>query len=347
MVHKKVKPTGTVNIPLHKTFIRYSLGTGEPRFHKYEEMGNNPHYHLWNIILNYFKKRGFEVGPEPRVDKLIANDFKYGKKGDLEFSSHRYPNGFEFEFYQNVYFKNPNGGRFDFDKYQMMPYLIKLSYRNEMIRLGKYLEKRGINVTIQKQLSPIDNFLKNKMSNGHFRHTIQSVEEIGQYMNDYDKNHNSTDRNNQLFQCGDTKCIYSYGDGLVEGKVYHNLGGNWVLIRNGKTWYTTHNSLFDYYHGIPMKKPLSHSAQIQRFHSELKKAEEGMNYERCIVLRNLLKNYQLYNIWSLKHGAWWGPNDAGYTNERSRAGVYTHEAISNKKNYYNDGVNCIAKPLNA
>ena len=85
---------------------------------------------------------GFEVRKDPEVDKIIRNDYWIGKRGDLEFHAEKYPNGFKIEFFQNVVHENRNGGRYDFDKFQKMPYMIRLQYKkyiNQLIRLLKCL----------------------------------------------------------------------------------------------------------------------------------------------------------------------------------------------------------------
>ncbi len=48
--------------------------------------------------------------------KLFEKSHFVGRRGDLEFYAERYPRGFRIEFFQNVNFENPNGGRYDFEK---------------------------------------------------------------------------------------------------------------------------------------------------------------------------------------------------------------------------------------
>lgn len=69
---------------------------------------------------------GFNVQRDPDVDKIIRKDYYIGKFHDLEFEAKKYPNGFEIGFFQNVVYENPNGGRYDFDKFSKMPRMISV-----------------------------------------------------------------------------------------------------------------------------------------------------------------------------------------------------------------------------
>ena len=93
------------------------------------------HYGYFYRILHRLGREGFAVEQDPETRaryKKIAKDHWYGRRGDLEFVAKKYPNGFEIEFFQNVIHKNQNGGRYDFDKLEKMPYLIRLQYTKYM-----------------------------------------------------------------------------------------------------------------------------------------------------------------------------------------------------------------------
>lgn len=88
--------------------------------------------------MNFLQECGFKVTKDPRIEanyKCLSKDHRYGKKGSLEFKAERYPAGFKINFFQNVEFKNPNGGEYDFDKLEKMPYLVKLSMMQRSIKL--------------------------------------------------------------------------------------------------------------------------------------------------------------------------------------------------------------------
>ena len=93
------------------------------------------HYSYFYKILHRLEREGFAVEQDPDTRaryKNIAKDYWYGRRRDLEFVAKKYPNGFEIEFFQNVIHKNPHGGRYDFDKLEKMPYLIRLQYTKYM-----------------------------------------------------------------------------------------------------------------------------------------------------------------------------------------------------------------------
>src|SRR5690554_2719844 len=86
-------------------------------------------------ILELMKIRGFNVGSNPRIDRdyaILSKDHFAGNKGELLFEADKFPVGFKFEFYQEINTINPHGGKYDFNKFKMMPYLIKKRFLVEI-----------------------------------------------------------------------------------------------------------------------------------------------------------------------------------------------------------------------
>jgi hypothetical protein len=60
---------------------------------------------------------------------------------------------------------------------------------------------------------------------------------------------------------------------------------------------------------------------------------------------------KVYHIFSLKHSpwgneaVWWRPDDDGYTSHIDQAGVYREELINARPEYYNNGTDTIAIPV--
>lgn len=341
---KKFLGQGIINLSLHDTTISYRVSKNEKTY-GFNEDNKNPHYDLWFKINNYFRRRGFLVSKDPYFEKeykLISKDRRYGIKNFLEYKSDRHCSGFKFEFFQNVNYENSNGGYYDFNKYNKMPYMIKLSYRNEILRLAKYLESINIPFIIEKKLSDIENIIDNNNQNLHVHGPISCLEDIQKSLTGYDLNSNSNDKNNKKIIGGDMKCFYDYRKKIAIGKAYHNINNMWWVIINGVSHNVSSSSLFDLYPGVPKKKPITSDEQIQRLHSELRQAEISQNYERCIVLRELLKKEKLFYVFSIKHDCWWMGNNNGYTKDKLQAGVYTEVNILSNPSYYNNGETTIA-----
>ena len=306
---------------------------------------------LYLNICNHFKRRGFKVGRDEKMFEeypLIAKGYKRGFKNDLEFKSETSRTGFVFEFYQNLVFENPHGGEFDFDKYEKMPYRLKLTYRNEMLRLAKFLESKDVEVFIEKPLTDIEAIIKKNQTNTHIHgENINCLDDIRVYMesesSNYDRNYNSKDKNGKQITCGETKYFYDcYTKRLSKGVVYHNINNMWWVLVHGKSCNIASFDLFDFSPDTPLRQKLSKEAQINRMEKQLKILESKRLYEKCIQLNKSIQKLQgeekKYRVWSIKHNCWWRAGNNGYTDHISQAGVYLESNINSDRDYYDNGV---------
>lgn len=159
------------------------------------------HYAIFHKLINFMKSRGWHIEHDPGVHKIIRKDHWYGKKGDLEFVLSRYPRGFSFEFFQNIVFENPNGGRYDFDRLKKMPYQVKLLFLNETRHMKQFLSGLGIvNNTEPAYKLAADRVKKSFVNCWH--HPQKSMDEFE--LNDLDGqtpeySYNNTDRDKRQF----------------------------------------------------------------------------------------------------------------------------------------------------
>lgn len=204
--------------------------------HEWRDRNEWSHYPIMHKLLNFMKSRGFEIGRDQRIQKhykCLNKDHWYGKKGDLEFEAERYPRGFRFEFYQNINFENPNGGRSDFDKFKKMPYLIKLLWINETKKMGNFLDKLGIKNNTDTEYR----FAEDKIKKDFVDCDHHPQKDMDFSLKDLDgttceANYNNTDRDGRTIYNGEIKYFRDWNGRLVRGKVYHNINNMWWVIIN-------------------------------------------------------------------------------------------------------------------
>jgi len=192
------------------------------------------HYGTLHRLLNFMRSRGWCIQNDDSVSKLIRKDHFYGKKGDLEFVLHRYPRGFEFEFYQNIVFENAHGGRYDFDRFNKMPYIVKLVYLNEVRHMKKFLESLGCVDISEPAYTLAEDVIKyNFVKSWH--HSQKSMDfalsDLDGQTDKYSYNH--TDRDKKVIYNGQVKYFRcSISGRLLRGRVYRNINNMWWVIIN-------------------------------------------------------------------------------------------------------------------
>lgn len=333
------KLTGSLRYKIETCSINYNVGKDDDSNINFDIFTSWHHYALWNKIISLLNRRGLNVVADQKVNKSIRKWYKYGKnKYGIEFKTNIYPAGFEIKFFQNVTkSENCNGGEYDFDKYNKMPYLLKLSLRAEINAIVK-LAGRFIKIENYDRKTDSTEFILDRFRTSSFtRNGIQSLSEIDSFMDEYNRSYNSIDHNKVQIKNGELKYFYNHKRVLTRGIVYHNINNMWwVILNDTEVTNEACQRLFDFVPGLPLKKELTTPEKVQKLHTALKQSEAKQKYERCIVLRGLLQKHKLYRVWSLKHNTWYAPLSAGYTSDINKAGVFTHEQITGNPSYYNN-----------
>ncbi|MGN5650384.1 hypothetical protein [Bacillus sp. Brlt_9] len=176
-------------------------------------------------IFNLMRSRGWKVQTDQKVLEdypSIAKDHFEGEKGDLKFKSHRYPVGFEIEFYQDVNIINRNGGKYDFKKLKLMPYLIRCQFLAELKNISKLLVDSGYEDTSK----PILKTAKEKVEY-HIGKSI-SPELDDKKIASYD----AEDKDGKRIHNGEIKYFRDHKGRLNRGIVYHNTNNMWWTVLN-------------------------------------------------------------------------------------------------------------------
>jgi hypothetical protein len=172
------------------------------------------------------------VEPDKKIDKCIRKNHYYGKKANLEFKAERYPRGFKIQFYQNVNHENSNGGYYDFDKLEKMPYMIKLLFINEINYIEGFINLLGITQTYGRKeyKYAVDNIKAYYVEEWH--HKFDNMDFCLEEVVHSQPSYNCTDRDKKRIENGQVKYFRDYKKRLKRGKVYHNINNMWWVVLN-------------------------------------------------------------------------------------------------------------------
>lgn len=208
--------------------------------------GSLPHYQLFTDVMHELGQLGFYVSKDKKVSEVIRKDYYYGRYNELEFKAQRYPSGFKITFYQNIIHENANGGYYDSNKYEKMPYLQKLIFRKITNKLKLFLECRGIVDGSEPLLRTSEERIKyyfvkswhHKQADMNFNLSDLNGITSGKY--------NSEDRDQKIIYNGQIKYFRDRKGYLMRGIVYHNLNNMWwVIINKSKYLNIASFELFD------------------------------------------------------------------------------------------------------
>lgn len=199
------------------------------------------HFQILHKVLNFMENRGFQVGRDPRIQKdykCLNKDHWYGRKGNLEFKAERYPAGWKIEFFQNIVFENSSGGFYDFDKYEKMPYIVKLLFRNEVRHIKQLLEKLGcIDTSKKKYKLASDKIKADYVESWHHEQKSMDKFELEDLNGETDEcSYNNQDRDKKTIYNGQIKYFRDWSGRLARGIVYHNINNMWWVILNDHSY---------------------------------------------------------------------------------------------------------------
>lgn len=267
-------------------------------FSNNEEKGSKPfnykfkHYSTLYRLLNFMKDRGFEVTRDPEVAKRykrISKDYFYGKKDNLEFKANRYPAGFEIQFFQNINFENQNGGEFDFDKFDKMPYMIKLIFLNETNHIRNFFIELGVEEDSEK----IYKLAEEKIKHRYVESWHHSQEDMEFKLSDLDSQtcdgyRNNIDRDGKVILNGQIKYFRHWKNGrLCRGKVYTNINNMWWVILSDTEY--TNIASFDLFDATSEDFKIRRKKKDRKPKIYFEKIENMKKYSNKELLRELKK----------------------------------------------------------
>lgn len=190
------------------------------------------HYGLLHRIFNMLRDYGFEICNDMEISKIIRKDHFAGVKGDLKFKASRYPRGFKIEFYQEVVTVNSNGGYYDFDKFQKMPYLINKRYTLTVNRISSFLSEFAQNISKPDCRTAEEKVKYAYVQSCHYPQKSMDFDLSELNGTTCEESYYNTDRDGKTIFNGELKYFRDHKGYLNRGIVYHDLNNMWWVILN-------------------------------------------------------------------------------------------------------------------
>lgn len=255
-----------------------------------------PHHGKWIQIMNFLKKRGFDIRENPTYKEHYASLSKYHKIGfkkDVALLMEINASSITVEFgnIKNLwkemaqsFWSNPTD-----ERYTKLTYLEGVAVKLEIKKLMDFCGKFNLDfIKEDDNLSPEEFIIHKLKINPHIHGKVECLNDIKLSItpDTYDWKCNSNDQNKKKIICGETKYFYDYyNNRLSYGVVWHNINNMWWVISGGKLRNIASFNLFDFEIGLPRRKPADDN-HIDRL---LKKFEGKKDYQRCA---NIQKHHQ-------------------------------------------------------
>ncbi|WP_256775461.1 MULTISPECIES: UvrB/UvrC motif-containing protein [unclassified Stenotrophomonas] len=234
-----------------------------------------------------------------RYSLSFARNYRSCRKGDLHGELRLGGRHIEFAMWQELHnVSNRNGGRYDFDKEQRMPYLLRLQMQITRCRLRDYLVNvfDGYVFTPERVSSPNPDPLAyfNASWDGEYEkrrgtHRFERGPDgwpSERAISSWDRK----DADGRPLSHGEVRWMRDRQGRLRRGRVYGGINGMWMLVYGPGPRDHTHESarnFFTYAPDMPRKQVPEHHRK-KRLQAELARAVSAMNFERAAVLREVL-----------------------------------------------------------
>lgn len=220
-------------------------------------------------LLGHLRGRGWCVERDPETLKhhpTIAAFYWYGRKGDLELSARLCGLNPEVDLYQNLQFENPNGGRYDFDKFERMPRHLRLPCVVELAAIVRSLvAKHGYALCKGFHLTPpamplllrVLRACEGDSRPGHAAENplgaFNGVWGADRFVRDetgwpalceYDRYGQILDRDKRPLRNGETRYLRDRNGRLQRGVIRPAMNGMWTVVCGGSTAHASSSDLF-------------------------------------------------------------------------------------------------------
>jgi hypothetical protein len=265
-------------------------------------------------------------------------------KGDLKGHLDISGRCIKFEMWQDVTPPtNRNGGRYDFDKEDRMPYVLRLEMERTRRRIRDYLcnvfagysfnDKSGDGRSAKKglmYLTAMEWIAECYRTSCHFKgdwekylaaHSSPSVVAC------FNSNRKSGD--GALLEHGQKVWCFDYHGRIQQGTAYYNINNMWWVVLG--RYDVTNKAGSELFTSCPDNPRVKRNSDLRRkrLEKEMARAVQAMKFERAAELRDVLfpGDPVLFNVWHNEHQLFHRAGFSGYTADQSKAGKFTADEV--------------------
>lgn len=279
------------------------------------------------------------------IEERMRNMKRECRKGDLNGFLEQSHTHIKFEMFQNVNApKRPDhGGRYEFDKEAIMPYLLRLEMERTRRKIRDYLcnvfsgyhfdtewmEKNGRKKVGPGNLTAMDFAMNQIRNSGHYR------EKLGRASFNGD---GGTSGDGLPIEHGGKAYAIDRAGRIIYGTALYSLNSQWYIItgKYGITYNVWHKQVFVNSPG-DVRRKRNADIRRKRLEGQLNKAVAAMNFKRAEVMRDLIfpPNEPIFCLWHREHQAYHCSGFSGYAKDQLQAGKFTRAELKGWENATN------------
>lgn len=268
----ELKPRVTIRQYDSEIRIQTTQKTGHPNWRKEWDRS------FYHRVLNLLRSRGWSIERDWTYRSLMQHT---GQLGQLKMHAAAFGACAEFVFFQDVVSGgNKSGGRYEFNKLRLMPFLIRPRFTAERNAIFKLAQQIGcVDVTPPVYPLAMDQIKANRESCYHWPDG---------YIGDREYDHlNRIDADRAIIKEGDVRYFRSWSGVLMRGRCFKNLN-NMFYVVTSPTEYECH-ACFDLFSCKPTAVPRKlHPRGQDILRRKIADASSAMNFELAIRLREQL-----------------------------------------------------------
>lgn len=301
---------------------------------QWQEYERNFKRQVFKRIVQQLNRLGWSVEvPQEMIEQYsrsFAEDHRYCRKGDLQGMLDLTGRSIKFNMWQDVAnVDNSNGGRYDFDKEDRMPYLLRLKMEHTRLRLRDYLCNVFAGYEYRTDRRDGRN---NKLGPGHMSalEWLDGCYETSCHFKGDTTNYEISDYNRKsadgsMLSHRQRVWFADRKGRICTGIAYYNINNMWWVV-TGK--FDVQNvgasRLYAECPSSPRHK-LNSGLRRSRLEAELSKAVKAMDFQRAQVVKDILfpVDEPLFLVYHKGHGCYHRSNFCGYTKDPVEAGRFT------------------------